>query len=212
MADFADRLDHALVDAVIHDIADELTVDLQIVDGQILEVGERRQTAAEVVERELAAEGLQRLHEVNNSRQIRYGRRLGDLETDRAPRQLLFRQLPSHELEEAVLGQGGARQVDGQRVARVAVGVTVGQLGERGMNHPAIERRHEIVSLRRRDELIRADELAALVTHPEKEFVVAALVAVLVRDTDDRLVEEFEPALFHGARDPRYPLHLLMAK
>ena len=42
-----DRLDHAFVDAVIDDIANELPVDLEIVNWQVLEVGKGRQAAAE---------------------------------------------------------------------------------------------------------------------------------------------------------------------
>ena len=57
---FADRLHHAFVHLVMRNIVDELAVDLQVVDGQVLEIGKRRQATAEIVQRELATEFLQR--------------------------------------------------------------------------------------------------------------------------------------------------------
>ena len=50
------ELDHRVVDPVVQHVADEAAVDLQEVDRQRLQVGERRHAAAEVVEREAAAE------------------------------------------------------------------------------------------------------------------------------------------------------------
>src|ERR1700736_867050 len=51
----ADGLDHAPVHGVLGDMADELAIDLEVVHRQRLEVHERRQSTAEVIQRELAA-------------------------------------------------------------------------------------------------------------------------------------------------------------
>src|ERR1700739_2112947 len=53
--DLADRLHHAVVDRIVVQVADELPVDLQVIDRQRLQVRERRQAGAEVIEREAAA-------------------------------------------------------------------------------------------------------------------------------------------------------------
>ncbi|MCK7497413.1 MAG: hypothetical protein MZW92_46440 [Comamonadaceae bacterium] len=42
----------------------KFAVDLEVVDRQVLEVGERRQSGAEIVEREAAAETLERRDEL----------------------------------------------------------------------------------------------------------------------------------------------------
>lgn len=55
LADLRDRLDHAAVDVVARDVVHELPVDLQEIDRQVLQEDERRQAAAEIVEREQAA-------------------------------------------------------------------------------------------------------------------------------------------------------------
>src|SRR5690606_39695712 len=44
--DLVDRAHHAFVDAVVRHVADELAVDLEVIDRQVLAVGERRQAAA----------------------------------------------------------------------------------------------------------------------------------------------------------------------
>ena len=60
----------------------EAAVDLQEVDREVLEIAERRQAGAEVIERELAAELLQRLDEAVRLREARDRRGLRDLEAD----------------------------------------------------------------------------------------------------------------------------------
>ena len=64
---------------------DELAVDLQVVERQVLEVVERAEARAEVVEREAAAELREALGEAPRERDVRDRRGLGDLE-DQAPR------------------------------------------------------------------------------------------------------------------------------
>src|SRR4051794_19845520 len=56
MADFVDRAHHLAIDRIVQDLLDEAAVDLQEIDREVLQVTERRQAGAEVVEREAAAE------------------------------------------------------------------------------------------------------------------------------------------------------------
>ena len=55
IADRSNRGNHGLVDPIRHQVLDEVAVDLQIIHGQVLEIGERGQAATEVVKGELAA-------------------------------------------------------------------------------------------------------------------------------------------------------------
>src|SRR3954447_4477152 len=56
-----DRLDDEPVGGVVAQAADELAVDLEQVEAEVLEVGERREARAEVVERQATAQATQRL-------------------------------------------------------------------------------------------------------------------------------------------------------
>ena len=67
---------------IVQDLLDEAAVDLQEIDREMLQVAERGQAGAEVVERELAAQFLQRLDEAIRLREARDRRGLGDLEAD----------------------------------------------------------------------------------------------------------------------------------
>src|SRR6516165_345530 len=62
--DLADRLDHAAVDRILGDVADELPIDLQEVHRQGLQVHERGDAGAEIIERKAAPAALQLAHEV----------------------------------------------------------------------------------------------------------------------------------------------------
>ena len=63
--------------------ADELAVDLDDVERQVLEVGERAEAGAEVVEGEAAAELGEPLGEAARLLEVADRRRLGDLEDQR---------------------------------------------------------------------------------------------------------------------------------
>src|SRR6478752_3061964 len=69
MADAVDRLDHRMVDRVLEHVLDEAAVDLEVIDRKMLEVRERRDADAEIVQREPTAEPAQRPHEFGGLRQ-----------------------------------------------------------------------------------------------------------------------------------------------
>src|SRR5258707_15367252 len=82
MPDFIDRTHHLPVDGIVQYLFDEAAVDLQVIDREVLEIAERRQPGAEIIERELAAQFLQRLNEAIRLREARDRRRLRDFEAD----------------------------------------------------------------------------------------------------------------------------------
>jgi hypothetical protein len=51
MADVCDCPDHGRIHRFVQHVAREGAIDLQLVDRQVLEVGERRQAAAKIVQR-----------------------------------------------------------------------------------------------------------------------------------------------------------------
>src|SRR3954447_5741975 len=63
VTDAIDCFDHRLIDNIGRQSSDEAAVDLQIVDRQALEIAERRQSGAEVVQRETATESFQGVDE-----------------------------------------------------------------------------------------------------------------------------------------------------
>src|SRR5690242_16019489 len=112
MPDFVDRTHHLAVDGVVQDLAHERAVDLEEIDGEVLEVTERAQARAEVVEREAAAELAQRLDEAIGLREARHGGGLGDLEADLARIDAALLELLDDERQELVVAQALARKVD----------------------------------------------------------------------------------------------------
>ena len=69
-----------LVDFVLWQIADEAAVDLQVVDGEVLQFVEGRIADAEIIERQVAADMPKRVSEDLGAIGVRDGGRFGDLE------------------------------------------------------------------------------------------------------------------------------------
>ncbi len=80
------------------------------------------------------------------------------------------------------------------------------------MNHPPIQRRHQVVTFCSWNELIRPHKLSIFVAHAEQDFVVATVTVVVLADSNDRLEKQLEAFFFNGARNSRYPFHLFMTK
>ena len=125
--DVHDRLDHELVGAVGHAAAHELAVDLQVVERQVLEVVERREGGAEVVEREAAAERGEAVGELLRARDVRDGGGLGDLEDHLRRVDLVGAQFALDQRQQLGVTGRPARDVDLEREATAAA-VLLGQL------------------------------------------------------------------------------------
>src|ERR1700724_4340043 len=103
--DLVDRAHHLAVDRIAQDLAHEAAVDLEVIDREVLEVPEREQSGAEVIERELAAELLERLDEAVRLREARHRRGLGDLEADLRAVEPAAMELVDDERQELVIPQ-----------------------------------------------------------------------------------------------------------
>ncbi len=93
----------------MQDLLDEAAVDLQEVDREVLQVAERRQAGAEVVEREAAAELLERVDEAVRLREAGDRRGLGDLEADLRGVDAAAMELLDDERQELVVAEALAR-------------------------------------------------------------------------------------------------------
>src|SRR6516225_4034328 len=110
--DLVDRADHLAVDRIAQDLAHEAAVDLQVIDREVLEVAERGKSGAEVIERELAAELLQRLDEAVGLGEARDRRGLGDLEADLRGIEPALVELIDDKRQELVITEALTGQVD----------------------------------------------------------------------------------------------------
>jgi hypothetical protein len=77
----------------VHDIAHEGSIDLEVIDIQVLQVRERTQPGTEIVERKLAAQFPNVFDEQRRLIEVCNRRRFGDLETDPVTIEFVFFQL-----------------------------------------------------------------------------------------------------------------------
>ena len=92
------------------DSGDELAVDLQLVEGQILQVAEARIAAAEIVDGEADAQRAQLAEQGEGSLGILRGGGLGQLELQRARLEAVPFERPLDHLPEIVVPQAGLRR------------------------------------------------------------------------------------------------------
>src|SRR4029077_15367905 len=204
--DLVDRADHLAVDRVAQDLAHEAAVDLEVIDREVLEVTERGEPGAEVIERELAAELLQRLDEAVRLREACDRRGLGDLEADLGRIEPALVELIDDERQELVITEALAGEIDRalqQLLALIRLG---DQPAKRVLDHPAVDRRGDAVALGGGDEIIRRDDAPGLVLEAQQQLVVRTALGAL--QWLDGHAEELEAAFFQRRIDARGPLHL----
>jgi len=112
MTDLVDRAHHLAIDGVVQDLLHEAAVDLQKIHREMLQIAERGQAGAEIVERELAAELLQCLDETVGLREARDRRGLGDLEADLGGVEAAAMELIDHVRQKLVIAQALAGKID----------------------------------------------------------------------------------------------------
>src|SRR5690606_15930842 len=99
-------------DRVVQDLLHEAAVDLQEVDREVLQVAERREAGAKVVERKLAADLFQRMNEAIRLCVARNGRGLRDLEADTPSVETAALELLYDERQELLVGQALTGEID----------------------------------------------------------------------------------------------------
>ncbi|MCY1560684.1 hypothetical protein D9M68_978520 [compost metagenome] len=107
MADMVDDLDHGPVDRVVEHVLDETPVNLQVVHGQMLEIGERGHAGAKIIQRETATQPFQLIDEANGAAQVGNGAGFGNFETDHSRRNGVFDEQPLEVFKELVVANAG---------------------------------------------------------------------------------------------------------
>ena len=135
----------------------EHPVDLELADGQVTQVGERREPRAEVVDRDHQAGVGQGPDDLLRPGQVGHDRALRYLEDERVGRQAVSVEHVVDLVGQAVVEEVGGRQVDGNG-DRLSLATPGGTLGDGRLEHERGERSHEPALLGQRDELVRRDE------------------------------------------------------
>src|SRR5690606_16200374 len=134
--------------------------DFQEVDGEVLQVAERRKPGAEVVEREPAAYLLQRVNEAVRLRIARDGGRLGDLEADASAVEAAALELLDDERQELLVRETLPGQVDRAERKPLPLVCLRHKPAEGLRDDPAIDGRRQAVALGRGDEELGRDQRA----------------------------------------------------
>ncbi|MCZ7561703.1 MAG: hypothetical protein M5U30_18075 [Burkholderiaceae bacterium] len=134
--------------------------------------------------------------------QVVQGHAFGDLETDFPCRFGVRPDQRDRVLQELLVVQRCAAQVQGAEVDVVAVAGLRVEPFERAAQHPAVDLGHQAVALRSRNEACRRKNLAAGVAHPDQSLVAERRLRIAQRDDRLQLHEEAldRQALLH-ARD-----------
>src|SRR6185295_2220908 len=210
LADLVDRFDQRALDRAFVDVAHEAAVDLQEIDVEVLEVRERRQAGAEIVEHKTAAARLQGADELLGAGEVRHRRGFGHLEQDARGRNAGEVELLDHVVEEALLVDRSAREVDRPVQLFDARPLLHHQVLESVFDHPAIDAGDQAVALRGGNERAGQRDLTLLVAHPDEDLRHLR-PAVLAVQRADLLAEQKEPLLVQGVLNPVDPLHRAVA-
>ena len=196
-----DGLDDELVGLVAQAARDELAVDLQVVEGQVLEVVERAEARAEVVEREAAAELRQPLGEAARERDVGHGGGLGDLEDQAArvdPRRVTSDSMRCSRA--ASLSDAPDRLISS---ASVPCGSPASSSIAR-VDDPAVDLGRQPEALGERQERGGEDQLVVVAEHAQQQLVLADLARAQVAD---RLGVQDEAVVVERAAQPVQPAH-----
>ena len=183
------RRDHRDVDFVAPHVANEGTVDLQVVDLQVLQVTEGREADAEVVEREATAVAAEPLDEALGIGQAVDGRALGDFEYQLVARDVPASELFFHEPEEGATVHGLAGQVHREGADFLERLRMAADPVEHLAYHPLVEFARALESLQRRDEFADGELPLLTVVCAEQNLVVRRLTRAR-RQRDDRLAAQ----------------------
>ncbi len=142
--------------AGLGELLDEPLVDLELVDGQPLQVAQRGVPGAEVVDRDLDAEHVQPAEDARALRGVGHQPALGDLEHEPLRRDRVAGEVAGDDLGQVVVADLAGRQVHAGRQPQ-ALGVPRRELAQRGVEDPVQQQAGERRALRDRDERVRRD-------------------------------------------------------
>ena len=181
MPNLVDRPHHLAVDGIVHQVLHEAAINLQEIDGEVLQVTEGRQTSAEVVEREFAAKTVQRLNEPTGLREIGDGGSLGNLEANLRGIQATGAELLDDKRQELVIAHALAGKIDCAHGKSRAFIRRRNQPTKGILHHPAIDGRHEVVAFGRSNEMVRRHQLTLFIAHADEQFKMTAHFSSLQR-------------------------------
>ena len=114
VAHLIDCRDHRVRDRIFRDLPNELPVDFEKIDRECLEIGERTQARAEIIEGEPTAFLSEDRYKLFRTLHIENGRRFRHLEANSSHWHAGARQFANDEIEEAVIADGLAGQIYGE--------------------------------------------------------------------------------------------------
>jgi len=164
-----DRLDHELVGRRGAEVADELAVDLEVVEVEELEVGEGREPGAEVVDRQLAAEPPEPHGQSPGAVDVPNRGGLGDLEHQAAGGDLGLREQLGEMVGEPGVAHRPPGDVDAEHQV-LAGGVAVVEALDCLLEHPVVDLPDQAGFLGIEQERGRRDEVAVAVGEADQEL------------------------------------------
>ena len=186
MRDADDRLDDRAVVRVTQ-VADERLVDLDLVDRELPQTGERRVTGAEVVDRQPDAEAGEPLEHRQRPTRVTHDVRLGDLQREHVRRDAEAAELLPDAVDDAAVQEIAQGHVHRHRQGPAPA--VPGHLLLQGLaQDPAGERDDRARVFRERDELVRRNGSEPWVFPAHERFETADHAVVV----DLRLVVERE--------------------
>ncbi len=176
------------------DAADEAAVDLEDVEKEILEVTERREARAEIVEREADPAHLQSVHEVDDQFRHRHRGAFGDLENQARANALIPGQPLIECLDPRSVADGAGGHVD-----RKAQTGHLGQGAASQFDRQPVDGPPELDVLHEGHEFAGGNDTARGVEHTDEALVKRGGAAGL--GMDDGLIGQHRVAALHGFGD-----------
>src|SRR5215813_5211882 len=180
--------DEELVVDVARQVAHERAVDLDDVEGERLQVAERGEAGAEVVDRHAAAEVADGREEARGFVDVGQRRGLGDLDDQPLGDVGLVLDQRREAAQPGLVAGRETRDVDREVQLRV-----VAERLDREVQHVAVDEAYEAELLDDRHEGAGRDDLAALAAHAQQAFVEDRLL--VVAGAHDRLEGELQAVL-----------------
>ena len=195
-----DRLQDRDVGRMRAGALDEGAVDLQRIGRQVAQVAEGRVAGAEVVERDLRAQRLRPVDEAPRVLQVVQRHALGDFQAQQRRRQRVRRQHRERVLDEALVVQRAAAQVDADEVGGREARPVLLDPDQRLLEDPAVDGRHAPVVVGRADDLARRNHVVVAVAHPQQDLEVQRVERPVQRH--DRLHLEEQAVVLQPLPDP----------